>query len=121
MGGIERAILSTTLVMRSNDPNSLRMMLNDLVLHVENQRSLTQKLAQLPPGNHRNLVLELSHLSPRLKELQTLILNDFDAFQQQNYEIGSIWDLLTEYIDKLHSVELLIVEDLEISLPYSSV
>jgi mitogen-activated protein kinase kinase kinase 11 len=65
-------------------------------------------------------VLELSQLSPRLKELQTVILNDFEAMQKQNHDSEGIWDLLTEYIDKLHSVELLIVEDLELSLPNST-
>lgn len=118
--GIERAILSTVLVFRKQQSPSIRMMLNDLVLQAENQRSLVNQLEQLPPSHHRNLVLELSQLSPRLKELQTVILNDFEALQQQNYDSGGIWDLLTEYIDKLHSVELLIVEDLEISLPYSN-
>eukprot|EP00980_Cylindrotheca_fusiformis_P003582 scaffold794_cov131-Cylindrotheca_fusiformis.AAC.6 len=118
--GIERAVLSTALVFREQQSHSIRMMLNDLVLQVENQRSLVSQLEELPPSHHRNLVLELAQLSPRLKELQSVILSDFEALQHEEYGSEGIWDLLTEYIDKLHSVELLIVEDLEISLPYSS-
>jgi hypothetical protein len=117
--GIERAILSTVLFFRKEQSHSIRMMLNDLVLQVENQRSLANQLEQLPPGHHRSLVLELSQLSPQLKELQTIILNDFEALQKETFDSEGIWDLLTEYIDKLHSVELLIVEDLEIALPNS--
>ncbi|KAL3938174.1 MAG: hypothetical protein SGBAC_006861 [Bacillariaceae sp.] len=116
--GIERAILSTVVVFRQQKRHSIQMMLSDLVLQVENQRSLVHKLEHLPSSHHRNLVLELSQLSPRLKELQTFILNDFEALQNQNYDSEGLWNLLTEYIDKLHSVELLIVEDLEISLPF---
>lgn len=115
--GIERAILSAVVVFRQQETHSIQVMLNDLVLQVENQRALVHKLENLPSGHHRNLVLELSQLSPRLKELQTFILSDFAALQNQNYDSEGLWNLLTEYIDKLHSVELLILEDLEISLP----
>jgi hypothetical protein len=118
--GIERSILSSQVVFQTQQNNSIRMMLNDLVLQVENQRSLLNQLEQLPDGHHRNLVLELSKLSPRLKELQTVILNDFEALQKQKYDSESLWILLTQYIDKLHSVELLIIEDLEISIANSN-
>jgi len=116
--GIERAILSTVLVLRNKKSHSIQMMLNDLVLQVENQRALVHKLEHLPSGHHRNLVLELSQLSPLLKELQTFILNDFEGLKNQNYDSEGLWNLLTEYIDKLHSVELLIIEDLELSIPF---
>lgn len=120
--GVERAILSSLVLFQSQKEDSLlRMLQTDLILQVENQRSLVAQLEQLRPGPHRNLVLELVQLSPRLKELQTVILNDFEALSAQNFDAESLWDLLTEYINKLHSVELLIVEDLELSLPRNSI
>lgn len=118
--GIERAVLSSLLLFQNHRKDSLRNLQTDLILHVENQRSLVSQLEQLPPGQHRDFVLQLAELSPRLKELQRVILNDFETLPELNFDAESIWNLLTDYIDKLHSVELLIVEDLELSLPHKS-
>jgi mitogen-activated protein kinase kinase kinase 11 len=128
--GVERAILSSLLAFRNcptmqrqDDDNnrsnttlpSLRMLTNDLILEVENQRALCHKLDQLPSGPHHSLVLELAELSPRLKELQQIILTDFSSLRGAEYDSTKIWDLITQYIDKLHSVELLIIEDLDLA------
>jgi hypothetical protein len=89
------------------------MLINDLILEVENQRSLVNQLEQLPNGSHRNLVLELAQLGPRMKELQTIILTDFESLQTlqtAEYDSESIFYMITLYVDKLHSVELLIME-----------
>jgi hypothetical protein len=110
--GIERAIVSSLLAFRTHK-DTLRMLINDLILEVENQRSLVNQLEQLPNGSHRNLVLELAQLSPRLKELQTIILTDFESLQTlqtAEYDSESIFYMITLYVDKLHSVELLIME-----------
>jgi len=114
--GIERCILSSLLAFRKWD-ESLRMLMNDLIVEVENQRTLVNLLDQLPNGQHRNLVLELSQFSPMLKELQTIILTDFESLQNAEYDSEKIWDMITLYVDKLHSVELLVIEELECSLP----
>jgi serine/threonine protein kinase len=71
----------------------------------------------LPDGQHRNSVLELAQLSPNLKELHTIILTDFDSLQNAQYDSEIIWNMITLYVDKLHSVELLIIEELECSQP----
>ena len=115
--GVERAILSSLLACRGTDDPSLPLLMSDLVLEVENQRSLINKLESLPEGSHRNLVLELASLSPQLQELQLIILSDFESLSHAEYDSENIWDLITLYIDKLHSVELLLVEELECSLP----
>jgi hypothetical protein len=124
--GVERAILSSLLAFRNNsviqDDNksnsslpSFRMLTNDLILEVENQRALCHKLHQLPSGPHHTLVLELAELSPRLKELQEIILTNFSSLQGAEYDYETIWDIITMYIDKLHSIELLIIEDLDLA------
>jgi mitogen-activated protein kinase kinase kinase 11 len=96
------------------------MLINDLVLQVENQRSLVQQLKRLPRGAHHDLVLDLAQLSPRLMDLQQIILTDFSSLQGAQYDAETIWSLITLYVDKLHSVELLLLEDLE-CLNYSAV
>mmetsp|Transcript_37370 Transcript_37370/g.90831 ORF Transcript_37370/g.90831 Transcript_37370/m.90831 type:complete len:987 (-) Transcript_37370:55-3015(-) len=118
--GVERAILSSILAFRFDADRSLpsvSMLINDLVLQVENQRSLVQQLERLPRGAHHDLVLDLAHLSPRLMDLQQIILTDFSSLQGAQYDAETIWRMITLYVDKLHSVELLILEDLECSLP----
>lgn len=115
--GIERAILSSLLAFRGTDDPSLRFLMSDLILEVENQRSLINQLEDLPEDSHRNLILELSSLSPQLQELQLIILSDFDSLQHAEYDAENIWDMITLYVDKLHSVELLLVEELECCLP----
>jgi hypothetical protein len=125
--GVERAILSSLLAFRncssssSEDENSnnsvpsFRMLTNDLILEVENQRALCHKLERLPSGPHHSLVLELAQLSPRLEELHQIILTDFESLMGAEYDPESIFDLITLYMDKLHSVELLIIEDLDLA------
>ncbi|KAL3914293.1 MAG: hypothetical protein SGILL_006160, partial [Bacillariaceae sp.] len=127
--GVERAILSSLLAFRNcprndgsnhhNDNNkslpSLRMLNNDLILEVENQRALYSNLEKLPSGPHHSLVLELAELSPRLKDLQQIILTEYDSLRGAKFDAETIWDMITLYIDKLHSVELLIIEDLDLA------
>lgn len=115
--GVERAILSSLLAFRGTDDPSLPFLMSDLILEVENQRSLISQLESLPEDSHRNFVLELASLSPQLQDLQLIILSDFGSLTHAEYDSENIWDLITLYIDKLHSVELLLVEELECSLP----
>lgn len=115
--GVERAILSSLLAFRGTDDPSLPFLMSDLILEVENQRSLITQLESLPEDSHRNLVLELATLSPQLQDLQLIILSNFESLNHAEYDSENIWDLITLYIDKLHSVELLLVEELECSLP----
>lgn len=115
--GVERAILSTLLAFRGSDDPSLQFLVSDLILEVENQRFLVDQLENLPEGIHRDLVLDLTTLSPKLQELQMIILSDFESLIHAHYDFENIWNLITLYVDKLHSVELLLVEELEYSLP----
>lgn len=115
--GVERASLSSILALRGSDNPSVSLLMNDLILEVENQRFLVDKLEQLPEDNHRNLVLELATLSPLLQELQSIILTDFSSLEYAEYDSETIWSIITLYIDKLHSVELLLIEELECCLP----
>lgn len=115
--GVERAILSSLLAFRGlNDP-SYELLINDLILHVENQRSLMSQLESLPEGTPKDLVLELASLSPALQELQMIILSDIDSLKNAQYDVENIWSLISLYINKLHAVELFLIEELECFLP----
>jgi hypothetical protein len=53
-------------------------------------------------------------------ELQRQLLSGTDLEQALQYcseDVDNLWDLLTVYIDKLHSLELLIVEEIECCAP----
>lgn len=140
--GVVRAILSSLLAMhqrkeqgQDDEQEYSAYFVNDLILQVENQRSLVHQLEELPEGSHRNLVLEVAQFSPRLQELQEVILNpqEDDAgpgrlsidslFSNRppadHYDPETIWDMITLYVDKLHAVELFMVEELETSLSLS--
>jgi hypothetical protein len=112
--GVERAIMSSLLAFGHR--NGTSRLLNDLVLEVENQRSLSAQLELFKEGPLRNLILDLAQLSPYLKELQDVILNDFTSLDTAKYDSETFWNTITMYMDKLHSVELLIMEDLESEL-----
>jgi hypothetical protein len=113
--GVERAILSSVLAF--GDRVDVSRFHNDLILEVENQRNLIAQLENLRESPLRNLILELAQLSPSLLEIQNKILNDFSSLNKSDYDSEKIWKLITVYIDKLHSLELLIIEELECELP----
>ena len=107
----------------SSDSDNHNLLLNDLVTEVENQRRQIANLDRLLPrtGALHNLVSELVRMSPQMKRLQESIAKGFDIlesrqlgldFQKQELQ-GGLWNLLTLYIDKLHSLELLIVQEVE--------
>lgn len=60
-------------------------------------------------------------MSIPLRELQQKILTNFDLegviLRDPEHDVTAIWDLITVYIDKLHSLELLIIEEIEYCLP----
>ena len=144
--GVERAVLSTLVVLGKEDS----LLLSDLVLEVENQRRLLDELRQQPAGSLRNLITELGRfdslfltsikvlstlnfflsflcyfkkveMSQPLRLLQQRILTNFDLddiiFNESEHDVSNVWNLITTYIDKLHSLELLILEEVEYCLP----
>ena len=88
---------------------------------MENQRRLLDELQKLPFGSLRDLVDELVEMSQPLRELQQKILTNFDlkgiTIHDPEHNVTAVWDLITVYIDKLHSLELLIIEEIEYCLP----
>jgi len=125
--GVERATLASILVASDRDDDrGSRLMVADLVMEVENQRrqvaSLHELLQQQPEPPNLLIAQELVSMSPQMKQLQdTILLQGFDldslkrSFEQGGGASGAggLWNLLTLYIDKLHSLELLIVEEIE--------
>ena len=88
----------------------------DMVLEVENQRRLMQKLMKSNCGSLQYLVKDLCVMSPQLEELQQRLLSGDTNRMEQDFDSEKLWELLTIYIDKLHSFELLILEELEYAL-----
>ena len=88
----------------------------DMVLEVENQRRLMQKLLKSKCGSLSHLVKDLCIMSPQLEELQQRLLAGNTSGMEQDFDSDKLWTLLTIYIDKLHSFELLILEELEYAL-----
>jgi len=88
----------------------------DMVLEVENQRRLMQKLLKSKCGSLQYLVKDLCVVSPQLEELQQRLLSGNTNKMEQDFDSEKLWELLTIYIDKLHSFELLILEELEYAL-----
>jgi Protein kinase domain/Nitrate and nitrite sensing len=115
--GVVRAALSSLVVSGKEDS----LLLSDLVLEAENQRRVIEKLKDIPFGSLRNLVEELVEMSLPLRELQQKILKNFDLksviIDDPEHDVHKVWDLITVYIDKLHSLELLIIEEIEYCLP----
>ena len=116
--GVERAMITSMLVLNQDEA---RLFLNDVVLEIENQRRLRDDLVTLPTGLLRNLVVELISLSEQMEQVQNSILNGFSLEAlKENYDSDKLWSVMTVYIDKLHSLELLITEEIECCLPASS-
>jgi len=109
--GVERA----TLCSIAAAGESAKLLLNNLVTEVENQRRNLQEMNNLPEGPLRDLTHELVvSLSPQMNELQDDILGGLDSQSlKEKYDSSHLWDLLSLYINKLHSLELLLVEEIE--------
>ena len=114
--GVERAVLSSLVVSGKEDS----LLLSDLVLEVENQRRLLEELKRLPVGSLTSLVEELVEMSKPLRDLQQRILKNFNLEGVSEGVLSNktvIWELMTVYINKLHALELLIIEEIEYCLP----
>jgi len=111
--GRERAILSCILIAGQTDFS--QFLVNDLALEVENQKRRLEQLNGFKKSSLQNVVKEVATLSPFLLDLQSRILAGFDKgrLAAVAYSPEELWNMLTVYIDKLHSLELLIVEELE--------
>ena len=141
--GIERASLSILLSLSSsidkeNVGKEEERLVNDLVLEIENQRHLVfelrqkvQKLTSLNDNfdeqetNYKflvSLVEQSVTLSPELMILHNLISRDFDliAFRDAVTTPESFWKVISLFIDRLHTLELLIIEEIGSSVVFGS-
>jgi len=132
--GVERATLASIVMdvqqsaaaatnNHNNHNHSHNLLLNDLVTEVENQRRQIASLHRLLPrtGALHDLASELVRMSPQMKQLQDTILQGFEVESLSTAQHGGLWNLLTLYIDKLHSLELLIVQEVECCIGLRSV
>lgn len=113
--GVERATLTSMLTL---DESTAALLVGDVVVEVENQRRQLEELRHLPSGPIRNLVQELIKHSPEMRQVQNLVLSGLSlSGLKALHDSQRLWDVMTVYIDKLHSLELLIVEEMENCLP----
>ena len=85
-------------------------------MEVENSRRLAQKLLQCKVGSLGHSVKDLVVMSPQLEDLQQRLLSGKTDGMDQDFDSYKLWNMLTVYIDKLHSFELLILEEIEYAL-----
>ena len=87
-----------------------------MVLEVENQRRLVQKLLKCKVGFLYHSIKDLVVMSPQLEDIQQRLLTGKTDGMEQEFDSYKLWNMLTVYIDKLHSFELLILEEIEYAL-----
>jgi len=121
--GIERATLSALLSINSKDKD-VKYVVNNLVLEIENQHYLVDELSQIvrklvnaEKSVYKilsSLVEQSIVLSPELRKLHNLIKKEFDlkAFRKAVTR-EEFWTIISIYIDRLHALELLIIEEIE--------
>jgi hypothetical protein len=104
-------------VFRSMIGRHAQMLVTTLILEVKNMRKLVAELQQLPLFEYllQKLVRDSIQMGPEMKTLHAKILNDFDVqeFHDEMMNSMDVWNMITVYIDKLHALELLLVEELE--------
>lgn len=103
------------------------MLFNDLVMEMENQHHMVRKLRKKAQkveeedkkqGHQWSLSALVDEsvvkISPELQNLHNLIRQNFDlnAFTS-SITIERFWNMITLYTDRLHSLELLILEEIE--------
>jgi mitogen-activated protein kinase kinase kinase 11 len=144
--GMERATLMGLIAFGkkvvSND--KLPVIVNDLVMVVENHHRIMRDLEQetgvkmdslggestiselAQDANYScilRLIAESIKPSESMKTLQDHIRKDFDANRlldiQQEMSMGAFWSDITLYMDKLHSTELILLEELSSDDNYS--
>jgi len=113
--GIERALLSSIFAMGKIS----HLMLNDLILEAENQSKLIKELKSLRDVDQPllDVIREGVVLPEPMERLQSYILREFDlkGFQEE-LSTEDVWNLITVHMDKLHSLELHVIEEIECSL-----
>ena len=90
----------------------------DLVLEVENQSLLVEELRDQTTveASLLQLIREGVVLPPQLQMLQNQILQKFNLIGMQLPSTQTVWNVITVYMDRLHSLELLLIEELEAAL-----
>jgi len=136
--GMERATLTGLMAFGANATKDLRLpvIVNDLVMVVENHHRIMRELEKETGVNFESwsesytvttsdlahdenycsllrLIAESLKPSDSMRTLQDHIRNDFDvdAFQKE-MSMETFWSEITLYMDKLHSTELILLEEL---------
>ncbi|GFH45587.1 mitogen-activated protein kinase kinase kinase 9 [Chaetoceros tenuissimus] len=123
--GAERAILSSLMALSSDSAGekseeiiskSSRKLFSDLVVEEANQRRIIKELQddvqtnEIEPSLLR-MVDKFLTPSPKMREVQEKIKNFDLADLHQSMPLSDFWDMITLYIDELHALELMLIED----------
>lgn len=129
--GCERAMLSSLMALGpgidSDRDESTTKLLNDLVVEEANQRMIINKLqsackgldlgeplSSMSRGSSSALLRKFLIPSKEMEQVQELIKN-FDLEGLQNVmPLKNFWEIITIYIDQIHALELLLVEEVTV-------
>ena len=139
--GSESAVSSSPSSLLSSFSSDVRLKLfSDLVVEEANQRSIVRELksqtklsiatypstsllsdedrvATSPIGQFQGLMTLVEQFvqpSPSMEQLQLKIHTEFDVEALQSaMPVQKFWEMITLYIDQLHALELLFIEELE--------
>ena len=123
--GCERAILCCLMALSSDEDSSKRnstsKLFNDLVVEEANQRRIVRELQTQSKNIQRSglsllgMVEKFLRPGREMEDVQDMI-KDFDLKGlQHSMPLKDFWEIITLYIDQLHALELLIVEELGMS------
>lgn len=126
--GVERAYISSLMVIDVEDSEQESKLFSDLVIQAENQRAI---IRQIKKQTNSSLSAKYSHpLSDSFKSLSVMInkyiepsiemqqiqcmINAFDAKGLKRLmPMTHFWHIISLYMNQLHSIELLILEELQ--------
>lgn len=129
--GLERAILSSLMVIGDSISDLRLKLFSDLVVEEANQRSIVRELQEQTKyalnsdpdsafyESFKGLMALVEHFvkpSPEMERLQNMINKEFDIEGLQSLmPVQQFWEMITLYIDQLHALELLFIEELQTS------
>jgi len=131
--GLDRAILSNLMAVDVDKyHSSSSKLLAGLVVEDANQRMIVQELRSqtkralelndLGDNSMKGLLIMMEDMLKPGKEmevLQDMIRTSFNLHEfRKAMPLTRFWDIITIYIDKLHSMELLLVEELQTTLAH---
>lgn len=125
--GIERSIVCSVMALSSKSEecyqtkHTISKLFSDLVVEDEHQRMIVRELqnqSKVLRSTSLSLLQMVEKFLNQGKEMEDVqdMIKTFDLEGLQKYmKVTDFWPIITFYIDQLHALELLIVEELQLS------